>query len=223
MYSIFSLLPFLNTGIIPTVVSILLYAGLSLGIFSLAKKCGLKKPALAWVPFLRFYVLGSLADDYLSKAKDKSTKYRMILPVVVAVAQVMYHLASFATNAVLILYLFGIIGGYFLAVLGAASEMMVFAALAYIVIMSSILIFVSLISVLSAVISATSFAYQGILVWVLHPVYKMCDRENATLYTVLSILFNFAPAIALPYAAGKLEPEAEEVFDTYLESETAEV
>ena len=74
MYSIFSLLPFLNTGIIPTVVSILLYAGLSLGIFSLAKKCGLKKPALAWVPFLRFYVLGSLTDDYLYKRKGKSTK-----------------------------------------------------------------------------------------------------------------------------------------------------
>lgn len=223
MYSIFSLLPFLNTGIIPTVVSILLYAGLSLGIFSLAKKCGLQKPALAWVPFLRFYVLGSLADDYLSKSKGKSTKYRMILPVVVAVAQVIYHLASFATNAVLILYLFGIIGGYFLAVLGAASEMMVFAVLAYIVIMISILTFVSLISVLSAVISATSWVYQGILVWVLHPVYKMCDRENATLYTVLSILFNFAPAIALPYAAGKLEPETQEVFDAYLETETAEV
>jgi hypothetical protein len=222
MYSIFSLLPFLNTGIIPTVVSILLYVGLSLGIFSLAKKCGLKKPALAWVPFLRFYVLGSLTDDYLSKSKGKSTKYRMILPVVVTVAEVAYQLASFATNAALILYLFGIIGGYFLAVLGVASEIMVFATLAYIVIMISILTFVSLISVLSAVISATALVYHGILVWVLHPLYKMCDRENATLYTVLSILFNFAPAIALPYAAGKLEPETQEVFDAYLETETAE-
>lgn len=222
MYSIFSLLPFLNTGIIPTVVSILLYAGLSLGIFSLAKKCGLQKPALAWVPFLRFYVLGSLTDDYLSKSKGKSTKYRMILPVVVTVAEVAYQLASFATNAALIMYLFGIIGGYFLAVLGVATEMMVFATLAYIVIMISILTFVSLISVLSAVISATALVYHGILVWVLHPLYKMCDRENATLYTVLSILFNFAPAIALPYAAGKLEPETQEVFDAYLETETAE-
>lgn len=222
MYSIFSLLPFLNTGIIPTVVSILLYVGLSLGIFSLAKKCGLQKPALAWVPFLRFYVLGSLTDDYLSKSKGKSTKYRMILPVVVTVAEVAYQLASFATNAALIMYLFGIIGGYFLAVLGVATEMMVFATLAYIVIMISILTFVSLISVLSAVISATALVYHGILVWVLHPLYKMCDRENATLYTVLSILFNFAPAIALPYAAGKLEPETQEVFDAYLETETAE-
>lgn len=213
MYSIFNLLPFLNTGVIPSVISLLTYLGLSLGIFMIAKKCGLKNAALAWIPFVRFFVLGKLADDYLATSKGKATKYRILFPILAGVALVAYQLVYLAQWIVFALYFGGLFSAYVLFILGAAFEAPVFLGLGYVIMLGSIMIFVSVMSVVSAVSSTAALVYHAIRVWVLHPVYKMCDRENATLYTVLSILFTFAPAIALPYAAKKLMPEPEEVFD----------
>lgn len=222
MYSIFTLLPFLNTGIIPSVVALLMYVGVSVGIFSLARKCGLKGAALAWIPFLRYSLLGRLADEYLAKSKGKSTKYRIVLPILVGISLIAYQLAYLAYQTVLILYVVSVFFVCILVMLGAAAQLAFLVPLAYLLFMVVAVLFVSLATALSAVTSVTALVYHGIRVWVLHPVYKMCDKENATLYTVLSILFNFAPALALPYAAAKLEPDTEEAFDAYLADETIE-
>ncbi len=55
------------------------YAMYSYGLYKMAGNTGVKPAVLAWVPWLRLYTLGQLADRYNSSLGKKSA-YRFVLP-----------------------------------------------------------------------------------------------------------------------------------------------
>ena len=55
------------------------YAMYSFGLYKMADNTGVKPAVLAWVPWLRLYTLGQLADRYNS-ALGKKSSYRFVLP-----------------------------------------------------------------------------------------------------------------------------------------------
>ena len=219
MFSIYQLLPALASAIPPALISALIYAGLSYGIFVLAQKCGLKRPFLAWIPFARFFVLGQLADRYLAK-KGKTSKFRIILPVAAVSVEVISLLATLviraASNLLLFLYTVCIVLIYaFLAtgVLAILSLLLLFVLFLIITVYNVIY------NVISAITVVTSLVFYGLYVWVLHYAYKQCNQEYATLFTVLSVLFNFAPPIILPILAHKYRSEEKKASDEALAAE----
>ena len=222
MYSIFSLLPFLNTGILPTTVAILIYVGFSLGIFRLSKTFGLDHPGYAWVPFLRYRLLGQLADAY-RESQGTATRYSRILPIVFIICECISLLASIGSTIALTFYLVGFITGYVLIIIGAVTELVILAFIGYILVMFAVFILIFASTVLSAATTLATLVSYAVLLWVLYPVYQRCDKENATLYIILSLLFDFAPAIILPYVAHKCKLDTEDGFDAYPDTSLTEV
>lgn len=60
------------------------YVMYSYGLHEMAENTGLEPSMLAWVPLLRLYTLGQLADRY-NASEDKNSLCRFILPVLRAV------------------------------------------------------------------------------------------------------------------------------------------
>lgn len=216
MFSILQLLPFLNVGALPTILSILIYVGLSLGIFTMAKKCGLEHPAYAWIPILRLFTLGQLADACNAK-EGKATKLGRLYPILCIIADGVLLLLTLASFILAAAYIAAFVIGYILIAVGVITPVFVALAIAgYLLILISSFAVSTLGSTLSALSSLISLAAYGLQVWVLYPVYKQCDEKNTVLFTVLSVLFNFAPSIILPCLAHKYESDTENGFDAYL-------
>lgn len=60
-------------------VSVAVYAMYSYGLYKMADNTGLKPAFMAWIPVLRLYILGQIADRYNSSVEKKSG-YRFLLP-----------------------------------------------------------------------------------------------------------------------------------------------
>ena len=73
----FSSLPFLLTPL--AVVRIALYLASSWGIYSMTNNTGMKSTWMAWVPYAKDYLLGSLADRYHNTLHEKKTHFHLWL------------------------------------------------------------------------------------------------------------------------------------------------
>lgn len=152
--------------------SIALYVFRSLGVYTIAKRRGLKHSWFAWVPVVDHYLLGSLSDQYqyVVKGKNKS-KRKWLLGLSIAIA-VMY--------VALMVMLIG------LAVTFAGNAAAGFS--------QPKLEKMALRSLLSVMAAAVPLAVLGIANAVLryialYDVYTSVDPRNNVLYIVLSVLF----------------------------------
>ena len=66
---------------ITSLVSIAIYVFRSLGLYSMAENTGISHPWMAWVPFVRQYLLGRLADRYAA-SQGQQTSYRIFMPAI---------------------------------------------------------------------------------------------------------------------------------------------
>ena len=96
MFGLFDLLPFLNVGVLGVVLDLVVYLGLSLGLFRLAKKLGMDNAWMAWIPVIRLILLGKIAD---SARQKKGHFYRNGLLVAVLV----YAVVALIEKAVFVL------------------------------------------------------------------------------------------------------------------------
>lgn len=73
---LFMLVPGLLTGIPSGLFGIATYVLTALGIYTIARRRGLRKPWLAWVPVFNVWLLGSLSDQYsyVVNREDKSKR-----------------------------------------------------------------------------------------------------------------------------------------------------
>ena len=61
-------------------ISIAAYATYSYGLYKMADNTGIKPAFMAWIPLLRLYILGQMADRYNSSVEKRSA-YRFLLPL----------------------------------------------------------------------------------------------------------------------------------------------
>lgn len=71
----------LLTWLLSGVFSIVVYVLESLGIYTVAKRRGIRNPWLAWIPVANVWIWGSLSDQYQYVVKNKMTNRRWILVV----------------------------------------------------------------------------------------------------------------------------------------------
>ena len=145
----------------------------SLGMYTIAKRRGISKPWLAWVPFGQSWMLGCISDQYQMVAKGKQkSKRRLLLTLDIAYCVIygLYMLATYAGELSPLLLQSGA---------GEAVEILLFV--------QSLCMFVFGISVM--VISITYTVYHYIA---FYDLYRSCNPRTAVLFLILNI---FLPTV----------------------------
>ena len=153
--SLLTALPSMLLGIASWVLS-------AVAIYVIARRRGLTKPWLAWVPVVNVWLLGSLSDQYQYVVKRKNTSRRKWLLALNLVKPVLgalvtgFGIAAFAPGAY-----YGVDWQAAMVAVGFALPMAV------------------------AAVAAAVIRYIA-----LYDLYRSLDPANAVLFLVLSILFN---------------------------------
>lgn len=158
---LFTLLAGLMAGIPSMMLSCAGYVLTAVAIYVIARRRGLRKPWLAWVPVLNVWLLGSLSDQYQYVVRRKNTSRRKWLLVLELLKPVLYAgVIGFGVAAF-------VPGAYF----GMDWENAIFAA--------GFALPLAVMAVAAAVIRFVA----------LYDVYRSLDPDNAVLFLVLSVLF----------------------------------
>jgi len=156
---------------IPTVLmGIASYVLTALAIYTIARRRGLSKPWLAWVPVVNCWLLGSLSDQYRYVVRNENRTRRKWL--------VILKVASFALSTAVIIMAFSIVGSVVIG--GYRTEAQLISR-----IMGPAISMMGL----SLPLAGISIAYAVIYFIALYDVYKSLDPDNAVLFLVLSVLF----------------------------------
>ena len=154
--------------VVAGILSLVTYIFSSLGFYTLAKRRGILHPGLAWVPVCGArWILGSLADQYASLTGSKLRCSRHIL-------------------------LWGE-----LVLTAAAIPLLVFAIQLLTATLAGQDVTMQLMQLngIQTLLNLASIALSVMIYIALYKVYKSCDPKHATLFLVLSIIFN----ITLPF------------------------
>ena len=157
-------------SVIPTsLFSIAAYVLTSLAIYAIARRRGLRKPWLAWIPVVNCWLLGSISDQYQYVVKGETkARRKWLLGLGLAHALMTLMLVSLAVTAVTGLIFSG--PGYGMGRAVAAPVLGILG--------------------LTLPLAAVSIAYLVIRFMALYDVYRSVDPGNSVLYLVLSILFS---------------------------------
>ncbi len=159
-------------SLIMSAVSIAMYVLQSLGLYTIAKRRGIHKPWLAWIPVGNVWTIGCISDQYQYVSKGKSTNRRKVLLALSIVAVV--GAIAILGNAFSML-------GWVLSNMDALEYMsdaqILNEMLGRILSVAGIGLIIGIIAIVMAV-----FEYIA-----LYDLYRSSSPENATLYLLLSI------------------------------------
>lgn len=150
-------------------LSVVIYVLQSISMYTIAKRRGIHKPWLAWIPVGNWWILGSISDQYQYVAKGKVRNRRKVLlwlTVAATLVGIPYYIASFGS-------MIGLAGGTEAGTFAASAVMLVC-------------------SLATSVLSIVSVVYHYIA---LYDLYASCQPNNSVLYLVLSIVFNITQPI----------------------------
>lgn len=153
---------------------ILSYAFTGVTLYTLAKRRGIDKPWLAWIPVVKVWLIGSVSDQYQYVVRGQYKSKRKVLLTL--------SLVNFA-----LLIMVCVLGGVlvanvmmnYIASPGAASDWELAR-----MIMSPAMGIMGL----AIVMAGVGIAYAVIYFMALFDAYRSMDPDNSTLYLVLSIL-----------------------------------
>ena len=150
-------------------MGIVFYILQSLGVYTMAKRRGIRKPWLAWIPMGDVWIIGSLSDQYQYVKMGKVTNRRKVLLilyilVLAVVALIFGSMISAMVNIAL--------SNDGAAVMGFGGMMLGYLG-----------------------IFATSIVMLVFEYIALYDIFRSCSPDNSVLYLVLSILF----PVTLPF------------------------
>lgn len=163
--------------VISVVVNVALYVIRSLSLYTIAKRRGLNKPWLAWIPVGTEWIIGSLSDQYKYVTQGKNQTRRKILLILTIISMVLGVYAASVTVSKIVTTVFQ------LEAMGTGH-------------MSDEMAFRLAMSMLSSLGSGLAAGILGIVTYVfremcMYDLFKSCDPKNVVLYLVLSIFFGF--------------------------------
>ncbi len=159
-------------------LAMLQYVLMSLGTYTIAKRRGIHKPWLAWIPIGESWILGSISDQYQYVVKGRVKNKRkslLVLQIVLSAILVAFFVA----------YIGVIVNTFFN--LGPDADVMEAES----GLISSILWLL----VLSLFMTGVSIATAVIQYMALYDLLRSCEPGNAMLYLVLSILFGITQPV----------------------------
>ena len=191
--------------------SVLVYVLQSLGMYTIAKRRGIRHPWLSWIPVGNAWILGSISDQYQYVAKGKVRSRRKVLS---------------GLNIGLYAFGLGLYIWYVVSLIGmtlSGNGDVYYGETAFAVAGVSILVLLAII-VLSLVLTVLMYvAYNDL--------FESCDPGRSVLFLVLSILFSFLlpffvfacrkkdrgmppkkSAAAVPVQKGPEEPASKETY-----------
>ena len=162
------------------------YVLTAFALYTIAKRRGLHKPWLAWIPVADIWLVGSISDQYRYVVKGENKSKRKIL-LTLNILQVVLSIASVAAVSALI---FRSVGSY----MRYSSEAQILQA----VLSSAVTVIGMVLPLIAAALACKILRFIA-----LYDVYRSLDPENSVLYLVLSILFGITEPFFLFFNRNK--------------------
>lgn len=188
------------------VLQIATYVLTALSLYAIAKRRGISKPWLAWIPVADVWILGSISDQYryVVKGQNKSKRKALLtLSILVAVIYVAFLVLVIMIIGSAIMGLMQNVGN------GQMLERVIGPAFG--------------ILGLSLPLAGVAVAYAVIYFMALYDVYTSCDPNNNVLFLVLSILFGITKPFFLFFSRNRDDgmPPRRQTQPTYIPQEPA--
>ena len=158
--------------LIMAAVGIVSYIMGSIGIFTMAKRRGIKHYGLAWVPYIDAYMVGCLADQYDRKEHGRdipTRKFLLIAGIILLVLEVVLCVVSVI-----------VLGNTIELAFYANNEMM----------LEQLIETYAAIYIPAMLLNMLSIAYSVFMYIALYKVYKSCKPSGVVVLLVMSILFS---------------------------------
>ena len=183
----------INLDFLPNGLGILAYILQALALYTIAKRRGIRKPWLAWIPFGNSWILGSLSDQYqyvtkrAVKNKRKSLLGLEIASGALAVAMVV------AVVFVIVQFLFisgGMMAGW-MDLGNTADFEVVLDNLQNVTLTENTLGAALVVIVLCVPLIGVSITYQVLFWKAMYDLFRSCEPEKSTIYLVIGLVGNF--------------------------------
>lgn len=173
-----------------------------LGIYTIAKRRGIDKPWLAWLPIGNVWIIGSISDQYQQQMKNKQTKRRKIL---LGMDIVGYVLSIVFTVVMIVLVIFMsttmvsamydnyayddyAYNDYYYESYGSDSDLVV----------AGVVLIISLGSMAASNILLALAIVESVFLYLsYYDVFVSCEPDKALFYLIFSVVVPFALPIAL--------------------------
>ena len=184
----------------PMLLSIASYVLTALALYTIARRRGLRRPWLAWIPVADSWLLGSLSDQYRYVVKGEHKSKRKILLFFRILASYLWV----SLMALLLRLCFRAFGG---VMQGTIPDILI----------RQILLQAANLLIVVLPLIGISIAYAVFRYMALYDIYKSLDPENSVLFLVLSILFGITEPFFLFFSRekdGGMPPRKQPVQDT---------
>ncbi len=175
------------SGIVAGSLIFSLFTGIALfvlqgfGLMQMSKSLGLKAPWIGFIPFASIFSFGRVAQTYIKKDGKKSAKFSITLLIL----YILYILFVVALTVSLVIAAISVISNSETALANDTEmELSMFGAVIAVV-------------AIYFIVLALAISYKIVYFIALWRIFALFDHINATLYTVLSIVFSFMGPIFL--------------------------
>ncbi|MBQ7726778.1 MAG: hypothetical protein IJT66_06510 [Clostridia bacterium] len=173
---------------ISCLVALVLYLLRAFGVYKMAKTAGVNLPGLAFVPIINNWTFGAVAQKYVKRDGSRSAKFSVIL-LVLRIASMVLSVALCAAAVVAIVRFIAFVTPTVGGTVPVPGEIPVPPADAFTVFIPTVF--------LSFLTSAVGLAFSITHYVALWRICNAFDYGNGTLFTVLSVFFNFLEPIFL--------------------------
>lgn len=156
---------------INSTLSIVAYVFVSLALYTIAQRRGIRKAWLAWIPIVNVWILGSISDQYQYVVRGEIKSKRKVL--------LTFSILGAICSAVGIVKIVAVCVNLVSAAMRGASG----NEMARLLMGNMLSTFV--IAVPALVVGIVKLVFE---IMALHDVYASCDPENKTLYLILSVI-----------------------------------
>jgi len=155
------------------ILGLVCYVFRAISLYTIAQRRGLNHPWLAWVPVGFEWLLGSVSDQYQYLVKERNTSRRKLM-LCFSIITLLSGLVVFVIAVAMVVRLV------------ISAPMMTEAQIAQMILgpVMTVLVFSMILSVIAIVL----LVFRCIS---MYDLYRSCQPDNAVLYLVLGIFFNF--------------------------------